>query len=142
MINLTKRQQAATFTALLDEWDVGELDNPEAVKRHTYAELIAFDLPHMRVVQSVANVINRVMYAKAEKARYNYWRCDIDELAALVGSYHVARLALGLCGFWASTCSETGRIEWSDNNSVGGARNDVVLPAYLSDFRLSDRVAG
>lgn len=138
-MRLTQKQKASTFLSLLQVWDVGELTNKEDVQRHANAEAFAYFLPIYDRIKAIANILDHV---RAQQGGSNtYWAVSFDHLADLIGSKTIARLALGIAGYWPSKCAETDRVEWSDAQFVGGPRNDLKLPSYLAEYRFQHREA-
>lgn len=132
MIALTEKQKAQTYLALLDAWDVKEKDGEDVAKK-TAAKVAAYHQDLTRHIYKVAQVLRRARYNQAPHCRHTFWRVELGDVVQIAGHKMIAKLALGLCGYFESTNEQTNEKEWSDCGSVGGPRNDLCLDDYLAD---------
>lgn len=138
MIHLNKKQQSLTYLALIDAWDVNvdKLNNQDAVRRNAVAELFAYHHGVAHIVQHAAQILRR-SYARQVK-EHKYTEVNFDELSEKLGSQYLARLTLGVAGFWAKFDDRNRLIEYSDSEYPGSFTNMLDLPAQLEKLRITD----
>lgn len=141
MITLTKEEQATTFLSLIGTWKDKNLDVKEQVKRQAIADTLAYHLSLTHLVFGVSSMLDRARREQTTDKQPRFWRVNFEDLADLVGSHQIARLALGVSGYWPSRSPTTGSVSWCDIDGGDGARTDLVLPCKLSSYGTRKKAA-